>query len=121
MAKHIGRGELESILASGDFSRLLGVSETSWLEFKRDPYHLADDRNKQELAKDVTALANADGGIILLGVATTREAAHLGDEVKEIHPFTESLVNPEQYHQILSTWVYPGLFQVEIKWPSLPI
>ena len=54
---------------------LKGEPETSWLEFKSAPYPIyrqvvGFERHRFELAKDLTALANKDGGVILIGVET---------------------------------------------------
>ena len=42
--------------------------ETIWLDFKMCPYQLEQDRQRFELAKDVSAMANAEGGVILIGI-----------------------------------------------------
>lgn len=41
--------------------------ETPTLEFKRQPY-ASDDRGRKEFASDVASLANAHGGILLIGI-----------------------------------------------------
>lgn len=55
-------GDVESLIA-------LGIPESLHLDYKRSPGLLA--RNVLALTKDVTALANAAGGVILFGVAET--------------------------------------------------
>ncbi len=64
--------ELFDLLAR-DPSGLIGQPEAVWLEFKTSPYQLSDERQKFELAKDVSAMANADGGVILMGVETQKD------------------------------------------------
>lgn len=44
------------------------AKEDQWLDFKQQPYQKDDDEGKFEMLKDVTAMANAEGGYILLGV-----------------------------------------------------
>ena len=44
------------------------VAEDLSLEFKREPY-ASNDKGKQELLKDVASMANAAGGLIILGIA----------------------------------------------------
>lgn len=66
MPRFITLAEVAAILQSGDFTRLLGGLEDDHLECKSAPYNLDQEREKMELAKDVSALANADGGIILI-------------------------------------------------------
>jgi hypothetical protein len=104
------------IMESGEFDQLIGGIEHSGVEFKAAPYQVEHEHQKQELAKDVSALANGDGGVILLGVKTERDPVHFGDEIIEVHPFPRELVNPEQYQAIMGTWIYPALQQVEVQW-----
>jgi hypothetical protein len=59
------RDEALAILAGGDFERFIGVAESLEVEFKGEPYRAEQDSQKFELAKDVTALANAAGGVIV--------------------------------------------------------
>lgn len=54
--------------------RLAGVAEDDDLDFKESRYG-ASDSAKQELAKDVAALANAGGGALVLGVTDSGGAA----------------------------------------------
>lgn len=115
MAKRITREELEQILVGGVFDALIGVVETDWLDFKRDPYHLRNAENKSELAKDVAALATHAGGFILIGMSTVKNPAHRGEEVDNIATFPESHIDSKQYHEVLKSWIYPAV-QVEIKW-----
>jgi hypothetical protein len=57
-------------LEARDFEALIGLIERDWLDAKDWPYHFDPDKakreiTKRELAKDVTAMANANGGIIV--------------------------------------------------------
>lgn len=68
------RAEVLAVLASGNFDPLVGLAETIDVEFKGQPYQVTDhDSQKFELAKDVSALANASGGVIIIGVQTRRD------------------------------------------------
>ncbi len=55
-------------LAAKQFDALIGVSEAAWLDAKESPYILDTLKQKLELAKDVSALANSAGGVIVLGL-----------------------------------------------------
>ena len=92
--------ELNEILRSGKFNLIIGKVENDWFECKQAPYPLNNPKEKQELVKDVTGLANSTGGIILLGIRTEKSQVHFGDEVKEIRSFAQDLVNVENYHNI---------------------
>jgi hypothetical protein len=54
-------------LSDSLLANLVGIAESETLEFKRDTYGTSD-RAKQELCKDVSALANTVGGDIVLGI-----------------------------------------------------
>jgi Putative DNA-binding domain len=81
------------VLEGGRADVLVGLSETDWIDFKREPYK-KDDHGKLELAKDVAAFANADGGLLLLGVAVTQVRAD-GDC---IHTKARSPADPRLHH-----------------------
>ena len=79
--------QITAILMAGEFDDLVGAAETSNVEFKVSPYQLEQEYAKQEFAKDVTALADAAGGVIVIGAATTPDSTHPTDKVTSISPF----------------------------------
>lgn len=105
-----------SILKSGDFDQFLGAIEDDFLEYKAEPYRLDDEHQKHELAKDVSALANAKGGVIIIGAQTERDATHATDTIIKIRSFASTLIRVSQYEGVVQTWVYPPIKQLEIKW-----
>ena len=68
--------ELNALITSGE-------KESLTLEFKKEPYKRSD---KNELLKDVTAMANAEGGHIIIGVEEENSRA------KEIFKLEDSVV-----------------------------
>jgi hypothetical protein len=116
MPRFITLAEVASILQSGDFIRLFGVLEDDHLECKSAPYSLDQEREKMELAKDVSALANADGGIILIGVQTEQEPLHPGDIIRRVGCFTQGRIDFSQYRNVLSDWVLPSIPGVRFEW-----
>lgn len=52
----------------------VGAAESLFLEFKRESYGAAD-RDKREFLKDISALANTQGGHLIIGVDEDRGAA----------------------------------------------
>lgn len=116
MPKRLSPEEVRAILESGNFHALIEAVEDERLECKVAPYQVEHDHQKQELAKDVSGLANADGGVILIGVRAERDPIHFGDEIREIRSFRQTLVNPQQYQDVLKSWIYPALQQVGVRW-----
>src|SRR6267142_2986615 len=106
---------IKEILNSGHFDRLHGFIENEVLECKGQPYNLAIDFHKRELAKDVSSFANSDGGIIVIGARTTKSHTHLGDEIEAMRPMEQNLLDVEQYHKTLQDWVYPRIQKVDIR------
>jgi hypothetical protein len=116
MPKTILLAEIISILESGHFDRLLGGLEDEHLECKREPYKLQLDAEKMELAKDISALANADGGIILIGVKTEKDPTVAGDVIRHCGCFIEGFVDFNQYENVLLDWVIPSIRGLKFKW-----
>lgn len=116
MPRLIPLEEIASILTAGDFNRLVGGLEDEHLECKSSPYNLTEEQGKMELAKDVSALGNSNGGIILIGVQTDREPQHQGDIIRHIGCFGQNLVDFDRYQKVLSEWVLPSLPGLSFQW-----
>ncbi len=61
-------------LSYHDIESLVGnpeATEAEDLDYKRDHYE-SSDKGKEELAKDVAALANHRGGVLILGMAEAK-------------------------------------------------
>jgi hypothetical protein len=56
-------------LEEGDLTALIGVREYQVLEFKEQMYERRDPEAKRQLLRDVSALANAEGGVLIIGLA----------------------------------------------------
>ena len=69
--------DLKDALGRSDFARILGTPESTWIDFKKEPYRLDTFKGRWEYVKDVAALANANGGCVVVGVKTGRPANEL--------------------------------------------
>jgi hypothetical protein len=116
MGKKLDINSIRQILASGDFEQLIGAIETEILECKSTPYHLDAVHQKQELAKDVSGMANAEGGVILVGVRTEANPTRAEEEITEITSFAPSLFVVQQYRDLLKSWIYPAVEEIEVEW-----
>ncbi|MFG3524894.1 helix-turn-helix domain-containing protein [Nocardia nova] len=84
------------------------VPEAEDLDFKGTLYgKTAED--KQELAKDVTALANAGGGVLILGIAERNSVADV------LKPVPLQAKGAESMQQVCQSWIRPFLPGVRIK------
>lgn len=122
MPRRLMPEEVHTILTRGSFEDLLGAIEDEHFECKRAPYQLDEDRQKQELAKDVSGIANmsaltdAEGGHILLGVRTEKSPRHHGDVVADLSPYEQALVDPRTLHKVLEAWLVPVPDGIVIRW-----
>jgi hypothetical protein len=79
---HLSLGETEELsYAMIERAVASGLREDDRLDWKQASYQ--GDKAKEEFAKDVAALANARGGIIVIGVAEERGTG----AAKSLHPF----------------------------------
>jgi len=97
----LGR-DLDAITET-ELQQLVGAPETEWFDAKREPYGNSDGQ-KRELASDVTAFANRQGGLIVIGLEedengtvaalTPRPEADLASEELRMTQVISSLVAP---------------------------
>ena len=87
-----------SEITNQELKDLIGNQEENlWIDFKQQDYHRDPedpDKRRREICKDVTAMANADGGYILIGVDeknkiaqdffTVPDAAKVAQSIKSI-------------------------------------
>ncbi len=104
-------------IEAGNEDLLIGEPETEHVDFKEQPYLLATDKGKWELAKDVAALANSGGGCLVIGVATTTPADREEEIASEIKPFPVAMVDLQQMRTTIdaASGVYPVLKRVDIR------
>lgn len=103
------------LLRGANFESLIGEFENDWLECKRQPYAIDKDEQKLELAKDVAGLANANGGLLLIGLSTVKNPEHGMDQINRVRPFPISMFDPNRYSQILTDWLWPPIDNLEIN------
>lgn len=102
------------LVRAGHARALIGTYESVWLEAKAAPYRLAREADSYELAKDVAALANAAGGIIVIGAKTKSRPD--GDEISQINECRLSDVSPRAYKALIRRRVFPKIegFDVDL-------
>lgn len=100
-------------LARGDLSVPLGLPECSWLEAKSSLYRLDHPGDKAEYIKDVVELANARGGLLLIGFTTTKADGQ--ETLTELSPIPTADVDPEKYRAILRSNVWPTIRDLRVE------
>jgi hypothetical protein len=116
----IDRNDLLPLLEGGRFDAVIGEFENEWLECKRSPYRLGQESEKLQLAKDVSGLANATGGFILLGWGTEKDDIHREDRIAELVPFPVEMFDSEQCAAVLNQWLWPLLENLSIHVFKVP-
>jgi Putative DNA-binding domain len=112
---------LEAAINDRAFADLPGETENEFFDCKSGIYDLSNPSKKLELAKDVSSFANAEGGFLLLGLQTERRITQSLDVIVRHTPFSEALLNIEQYYSVINDWVYPRIENLKVQWvPEKP-
>lgn len=115
-AKMSDLGKILTILEQGQFEQFKGMTESTDVEFKGSPYRLDELREQLELAKDVAGMAQAGGGLILIGLKSVPRAASQEEEAAEAAPFAQELLNEKQYVDLIWNRVYPRPEGLVVRW-----
>lgn len=107
----IDRAVARDLLAAGHIRLLIGKPESAWLEVKKQPWDLSTDTGKAEAAKDLSALANARGGLLVIPAKT--EGVSGRDVIASVKIFPLERFSETQLRDVLSAWTFPPL-QVEV-------
>lgn len=111
--------EILEILHSKDFDELIGLIEYSQFDAKQK-YSLDSDRGKYELAKDVAAMANSDGGVLVVGLTTDKIQETKEEVVAAVSLLKEEEANKEQYEHLVANRIYPCIKGLSVDWvPSI--
>jgi Putative DNA-binding domain len=105
---------IRDALASGRPEALIGMRECMWLDAKSAPYKLGDPKQAVELAKDVVALANARGGVLVIGLETAKQDGR--DVIAGLRPVEAAKVNIEQHRMIVRARCIPHIRGLEVEW-----
>ena len=99
--------DIDEALSRGDLDGLLGMAESEVLEVKSEPYDLGTPEGRYELAKDVSALANSNGGHLVIGITTAREQTRNLDILTELRLLQAGDCSRSQYLGVVGEYVYP--------------
>ncbi len=101
--------ELVRALDRHDAQAVLGTPESSWVDFK-DPraYPLDTETSKWELAKDVAAMANADGGLLVIGIYAKKGPHDTHEMASDLRPFSKTTYKIDQLRSVIASWLTPS-------------
>ena len=108
--------EIAAILAARDFDQFIGLAEDQHFEVKSASYDLTQAPGRFELAKDVAAFATTEGGYLIVGLNTTRDAARDQDIVDQLTLIPAADFNPRQYSGIVGDNVFPRIEGLTADW-----
>jgi hypothetical protein len=84
---------------------LIGSPESYWLEVKSMDYLLSSAAEKIKLAQDVARFANADGGLLVIGLDTSK--LNGVDIISRVTPLPMPARQVARYRAIIDAHVYP--------------
>lgn len=101
------------LVRGGHAKALIEQHEGPWFDGKGAPYQLNTDEQKWELAKDVAAFANSEGGgLILVGARTKKQGG--SDVVRTVTDIPLALIDAGRYRKVLIAWLHPRVEGLEI-------
>lgn len=103
----IGLDDLQALVSGG-------ISEGRQLEFKQDHYKKTDD-GRREFAADVSSMANASGGMLLIGIAEKNGIA--SDLVGVSSDNSDQLVTA--INDSLRSSIEPQIFGIRVRWIAI--
>jgi hypothetical protein len=109
----LDRQAARDLIVAGHAGALVGLREGIWLDGKGAPYRLESDAEKFELARDTSAFANAEGGLLVIP-ATTRVERN-GEVIDEVRDLDLDLVDVGQIRDVLAEWIFPAIVGLEVQ------
>jgi predicted HTH transcriptional regulator len=111
---------VKAIIDGHAYGSLIGLQEDAWLEAKGGtPYNLDSPEGRYELAKDVAAFANGTGGIVIVGLRTTRHATTQTDEITDYDLCRQATFNATQYAALIAEYIHPTVEGLAVYWVSV--
>lgn len=108
---------VEEAVKSRQLDGLIGLSEDLHFEAKSaEGYDLSMAEGQYELSKDVSALANAEGGWLLIGLVTQRATSEPIDSVAKLDLLEEANFPQAKILGLLKEYVYPSIGGLTVDW-----
>src|SRR5437016_5875616 len=94
------------------------IEESLHLDYKGGDSLIVTPSKKKEIAKDISAFANSDGGLVIYGIREFDDVArrHLPDR---FDPIDRTLISKERLEQIINSNIQPKIASLTIHPISL--
>ncbi|MEO8884704.1 MAG: ATP-binding protein [Mucilaginibacter sp.] len=89
-----------------------GIEENPELEYKSAAALQRDDKKVMEITKDVSSLANSNGGILIYGIAEDQTNKHLPGKIDTVD---RKVITKEWLEQILNAKIRPRIHGLKIN------
>ena len=96
-----------NLVLAGHAPALVGQPESRWLDAKKQVWELGTPAGNAEAAKDVSAMANAQGGMILIPTRTTVVSGR--EVISDVRDMPIERIDTTQIRDVLNQWVFPPL------------
>ena len=111
------RSKVRELLVSRRHQDLVGLAEDETFDAKMPPgYDLSTAAGQFQLAKDVSSFANSSGGIIVIGLATTRTEGDPLERVSNLALVPSAAFLQSQVVGLVGTHVLPRIEGLEAQW-----
>lgn len=98
----------EKEFRDNNFNFFIEKIENNFFDAKLKPPLCGSSEEKSNFLKDIAALANLNGGIIIMGFKTDKSPTNPFEKVISIEPFdTEGRVDPKKYQDVIKSGIYP--------------
>ncbi|HEX7611252.1 MAG TPA: ATP-binding protein, partial [Candidatus Limnocylindrales bacterium] len=101
-----------AVIRAGHADALIGAQENEWLEVKSAPWDLATVSGKIELAQDVARFANANGGLLVVGATTHKQAGE--DVIVRADGVRPDRLSLRRAQAVIDARVYPPIEGIEL-------
>lgn len=109
--------EVQKLLTDRKLIEFVGRKEDLWFETKSGAaYDLNTPAGRWELAKDVSSLANSEGGYLIVGLKTNPIPEEQTDQVAELDLIAEASFPAGQVSGVLKEYLYPPVAGLEVGW-----
>lgn len=109
--------DIQQIVATRQLASFIDRKEDAWFEAKSAAaYDLNSPAGRWELAKDVSAFANANGGFIVVGLNTERVPEEQTDKVIALDLLPQASFVVAQIQGVLREYLFPNLQGLDVQW-----